>query len=264
MRTIESATSSPISPWPPRWEWRTSTQPFSAVDDVDQSAFFIVEQVTDKTFSIPESFGFQYNRKDGADPIQVTAKTLPSTDFASIPKYMAWFVSRHGRHTPAALVHDALVVEGMAFDDRVEADRRFLEMMDVLDVPPVQSRVMWSAVTLATRLKCALRPRLGILAWFAAALAGVVLLALGVVATSPWLVVASLALPFLAASLWGRQFWAGVIAGYALPVVVLPAVASFAGYIVYWSIEKTVQLSRRRMRDNRDEPLTNPIGYQGR
>jgi hypothetical protein len=34
---------------------------------------------------------------------------LGETDLASIPSFLGWFARRHGRHTPAALLHDQLI-----------------------------------------------------------------------------------------------------------------------------------------------------------
>src|SRR5215213_7385289 len=101
-----------------RWTWVTDTAPFSQLDDVQVPASFVVEQITDKEFRIPAGLGFQYNPSHDGAVIRVTPESLPTTDFASIPRYMAWFVSRHGRHTPAAFVHDQLVTPGMPFEDR--------------------------------------------------------------------------------------------------------------------------------------------------
>jgi hypothetical protein len=245
------------------WAWRDHTDPFSTLNVPGGPARFVVEQVSDKEFCIPDGLGFQYNR-DGHAPISVTPATLPTTDFASIPRYMSWFVSRHGRHTPAALVHDQLVVDDMAFEDRKEADRLFLEMMDDLEVPPVQSRVMWTAVTLATRLHGPLAAKVALGAWAVVAAVGIALLGWGLVTITPWMVLASLAGPALAAPLWGGQARAGLIAGYALPVVALPALASLLGYWAYWVVEKAVKVIRQRRPAHAGEPLPEPIGYQGR
>ena len=237
--------------------------PFSALDDCQQPAVFIVEQIDDKEFRIPATFGFQYN-PTGEAPIRVTPESLPCTDFASIPRYMSWLVSRHGRHTPAALVHDQLVVDDVSFEDRTTADRRFLQMMDALEVPPVLSRVMWSAVTIATRVKGTVWSKFGIAAWALAALVGMTALVWGVATVTPWAVAAAVVLPIVAAGCWGKQFWAGVVAGYALPVVAIPAVASLVGYWLYWAIEKMVKVIRQQLRPNRHKVLADPIGYQGR
>lgn len=245
------------------WTWCTATNPFSALDKHDEPALFVVEQISDTEFRIPTTFGFQYN-PDGGESLRVTGDSLPTTDFASIPRYMSWLVSRHGRHTPAALVHDQLVVPGMDFEDRKVADRLFRDMMDALEVPPVLSRVMWAAVTLATRATGPVMSKIGVAAWAVAAAAGMTLLAAGVVTTTPWMIALALVLPFLAGLLWGSQFWAGVVAGYALPVVAGPALASLLGYWLYWIIEMAVKLVRQQFQQNKDQDLTEPVGYQGR
>lgn len=244
------------------WQWLINTAPFSALDDVTRPARFVVEQFGDKEFRLPEGFGFQYN-PDGEEPIRVTCETLPKSDFASIPRFMSWLVSRHGRHTAAALVHDRLVNRGVSFEDRKVADLRFRHMMDDLEVPPVLSRVMWAAVTLATRREDR-RAKAGIYGWAALALVGLALLAVGTVTLTPWMIVLALLGPFFAATLWGNQYWAGLVAGLALPVVVLPAVASLLGYWAYWLIERGVKAARQRLKANRTKELPAPIGYQGR
>lgn len=244
------------------WQWLTNTAPFSALDDATRPANFIVEQVGDKDFRLPEGFGFQYN-PHGEEPIRITCETLPKTDFASIPRFMSWLVSRHGRHTAAALVHDRLVEPGMSFEERKRADLHFRHMMDDLEVPPVLSRVMWAAVTLATR-RGDRRARAGIYAWAALAVVGMGLLAAGIVMLSPWMLVVAVLGPFVAATLWGDQYWAGLVAGLALPVVALPAVASLLGYWAYWLIERGVKAGRQQLKANRAKELPPPIGYQGR
>ena len=245
------------------WVWRTATAPFGSLPPTDGQAAFVVEQIGDSTFRIPEGAGFRYTPPEG-EPVLVDATTLQSTDFASIPRYMSWFVSRHGRHTPAALVHDRLVVGDMSLEERIAADRAFLAMLDDLAVPPVQSRVMWAAVTAATRMRCSPRTRLGIIAWGVAAAAGMGLLVWGLATGEPAAVAAALLLPVSASLLWGRQWPAGLIAGYAVPVVAVPAVASLAGYWCYWLVETAVKSGRRLLRHNRDKALPDPIPYQGR
>jgi hypothetical protein len=248
----------------PHWTWCKETVPFSALKEANQPAAFVVEQVSDKDFAIPMGAGFQYNPSDGSQPILVTRTTLETTDFASIPRYMSWLVSRHGRHTPAALVHDRLVVDKMPFEQRKRADRCFLVMLDSLQVPPVLSRVMWAAVSLATRLHGPAVAKAGMAAWAVTAVAGIATFVAGLVTATPWMIVLALLLPLVASLFWGRQFAAGVIAGYALPVVAVPAIGSLLGYWLYWLIETTVRLVRQRLRHNAGTELTSPIGYQGR
>lgn len=246
----------------PTWEWCTQTGPFSTLDDPDEPAHFIVEQISDTEFR-PDD-GFRYNPPDGGPPVVVTKATLPDTDFASIPRYLSWLVGRYGRHTPAALVHDCEVVPGMTQAGRTRADRRFLEMMDDIGVPPVQGRLMWAAVTLATRRNGHLASQIGLGLWGVAAAGGMALLIVGAATTTPWMVAVALVGPAVAALLWGRQWPAGLIGGYALPVVAVPALGALLGYLPYWALEKTVQVVRQRLPQNAEKKLAEPIGYLGR
>jgi hypothetical protein len=247
---------------PTEWHWLTHTEPFSSIGDPTQPAHFVVEQVGDALFAIPEECGFQYNPPDGRAPIRVDHTSLLETDFASIPSFMSWFVSRYGRHTAAALVHDQLIVDGMPFGDRRSADREFLSMMDGLRVPPVRSRVMWAAVSLATRWDGGTARRIGMIAWFVTAAGGLTLLIHGI-ATRSWTeVLGALLLQIPASVLWGSLWVAGVIAGYALPLVATPAVASFVGYGLYVGAELGVKLIRKLIPRNRDVPLEPPIKFR--
>lgn len=245
------------------WLWRKETQPFSGLTDDERCARFVVEQIDDDRFCIATDHGFRYTA-DGQESITVDHDTLPSTDFASIPRYMAWLVSRHGRHTPAALVHDQLVTPRMGFRQRRQADELFLRMMDDLEVAPVQSRLMWTAVTLATRAKGTVFTKLGLAAWALAGLVGITALGLGIAHSVPWLVAAALAGPTVASLLWGRQYRAGLIAGYALPLVATPALVCLLGYWIYWLVEQTTKTVRQQLPHNKHADLPTPIGYQGR
>jgi len=100
--------------------------------------------------------------------------------------------------------------------------------------------------------------------WGALAAAGVGALVWGLVTLTLWLIVAALVAPAVAALVWGGQRSAGLIAGYALPVVAVPALVSLLGYWVYWVIEKGVKVVRQRKPENRGEPLPEPTSYQGR
>lgn len=242
----------------------TRTGPFSAIGDPARPARFVVEQTGDRSFELPDGAGFQYNQFEGMAPVVVDRDTLPSTDFASIPSFMSWFVSSYGRHTPAALVHDTLVTTHMPATARAAADRTFLQMLDALDVPPVRGRVMWSAVSIATRWYARGLARLGVITWGVCAAAGMALLARGIATANGWAILAALLAPFPAALLWGRVFWAGVIGGLAMPVIVLPAAASWLGYAAYWLIEQAFRLGRALVPRNRLGRLPQPVGYRER
>jgi Protein of unknown function (DUF1353) len=245
------------------WAWTTNTAPFSELHEPTKPALFVVEQVSDKDFRIPIGLGFQYNPADGAPPLVVIHSSPETTDFASIPRYLSWFVSRHGRHTPAALAHDHLVVDGMDLNARARADRLFRDMMDDLEVPPVQSRVMWAAVALATRHHGPPWTRLGLVIWAILAAVGIGTLAWGLVTVNLWLILLALIGPVIAALFWGHHYPAGLIAGYALPIVALPAITCLVSYWIYWLIEQAIRLARRPRTPQPDQ-LPEPIGYQGR
>ena len=244
------------------WTWRTHTAPFSAIGERTEPARFVVEQIDDATFALLAGHGFQVNRPDGAAPLVVSSDTLPSTDFASIPGFLSWFVSRAGRHTPAALVHDQLVEPGMAPEDRAAADDLFLELMGCLDVPPVRRTVMWAAVSLATRWTGGWRHRIGIVLWGALAACGLVALMAGLVTGRPLWVVAALAAPTPASVFWGHKYRAGLVAGYALLPVAFPAASSALGYGTYWVIEEAFR-RLRAVRPRQDaEDLPTPVAYK--
>ena len=75
-----------------------------------------------------------------------------TTDLTSVPWFARWYVSVDGEHTKAALVHDWLYVlaSETAFPNvtRKEADRIFLEALEVRGVGPIKRRVMYAAVRL--------------------------------------------------------------------------------------------------------------------
>lgn len=114
----------------------------------------------DKDYEVHE--GFEYVDKDGKS-YTVPAKGVLRTDLASIPAFVSWLVPKDGRHTQAALVHDAMIVdrakgevpdfvsspEGEEVKD-LEADAIFRRGMKVSGVPPVRRWIIWSAVAMRT------------------------------------------------------------------------------------------------------------------
>ena len=219
----------------------TRTAPFTDATG-REPARFVLEQVGDVTFRLRRPF--RWRRRSG-EVVEVTPASVGTTDLASVQPGVAWFVTRHGRHTPAAIVHDQLVSVARTPEQRTAADRAFLEAMVDLDVPPVRAGVMWATVALATRWEGGPLRRAAIVAWGAASLAGLVTLVDGAVRRRPRQVLVALVAPLPAAALWGRQWRAGIIAGYAVWFVVVPTVGSFAGYGAYWSTEALVRGARR-------------------
>jgi hypothetical protein len=217
---------------------------------------FVLEQIDDGTFHVATPF--VYRPKPPRVPVEVNSNTLPATDLASIPWFVSWFVSRHGRHTPAALVHDCLVHDARQRHDpaaRAQADLEFRDALDELGVPPVRGRVMWSAVTFGTRWGTDWLRRIALLVWLGAALAGTAAFTVGVVNFQPMMMVAAALGPVLGAVLWGRQYVAGVVGGYTLLVIAVPTFACVAGYGVYWFVEQTVRLLRKPLKQNRGKEL---------
>jgi hypothetical protein len=244
------------------WKWQTDTAPFFALGDDQRSpARFGFEQIADGEFSIADGYGFRYAPGGGERPVSVTSSTLTSTDFASIPRFMSWFVSRYGRHTPAALVHDQLIERGMPFDDAMAADRAFLSMMAACDVPPVRRTVMWSAVVLRTRWFGGLMRRIGLLAWFAVAAFGIVALANSIAVGRWWGAAVAMVLQLPASLLWGKQWRAALVGGYSLPIVVVPALTSFLGYLAYYAVEWTFGRVRKVMPRFRSAPAPDPVSF---
>lgn len=223
------------------WTWGERTSPFAPLDEPGRPVRIVVEQISDRTFRVHPDHGFTCTFTDGREPVSVTSESLPTTDFASIPGFLSWFVSRHGRHTAAALVHDQMIERGISYERRAAADDLFLELMDDLDVPPVRRGVMWAGVTAATRWTGGWGRRLLLVLWFACALAGMAGCVAGAVTGTWWLVVVALLAPVPAAALWGGRWRAGLIAGYALPPVVGPALAAALGYATYWVVEELVR-----------------------
>jgi len=238
------------------FRWITRTEPFEALDG--SPARFVLEQVDDAEFRVRQPF--RYRTREGTT-IEVSDATLGLTDLASIPSVMAWFVSRRGRHTPAALVHDQLVTDRTTLADRAAADRTFLDAMEALGVPPVRSHVMWTGVTLATRWQGGIASRTGIVVWLVGSVAGTALLVHGLATRSPAEVALALALPLPAGALWGKQFWAGVIAGYAIWFVVVPGAASWFGYGCYRVAEEVVRYGRKLL-GARGKKVPTPVPYR--
>lgn len=232
------------------WHWSGPTAPFFSPDG-SQPARFVLAQIGDSDFAVEEGFAY----RGSGDEVEVSAETLVSTDLASIPWFMSWFVPVHGRHTPAALVHDRLVgAAGGAPDPRsarVEADDVFIEAMRATDVALLRRNLMFSAVTLATRFSGGATARVGAAAWVTSSLAGTAALLWALSQGRWWLTFASLLAPLAGGLLWGwRNRRQGMLAGYAVWLVVVPALACLVAYGLYWIAEQGVRVVVPRI--NRD------------
>lgn len=220
--------------------WHERTGPFARTDG-SRPAVVRLRQVSDNAFGLEEAFVM---RLEGRSEVAADVGFLRATNLASIPGYLGWFMRRHGRHTPAALIHDQLVREGASdvhvpFGERAAADLLFREMLEASGVPLARRWLMWTAVTIATRSGTWWRR--GLLAvWFLAAAAGIGFLSWALWERHVGWQLLALLFPAVAGVLWGRQWRAGVIAGYALPFALIGSIPGIVSYHVYWAVEQVV------------------------
>src|SRR5262245_18406850 len=217
------------------FSWRTHTEPFFDATTHRPDARFGLEQIGDDRFRLTGPL--HYAGRAGSYDVPAF-----DTDLASIPRFMSWFASRHGRHTPAALLHDYLIPGGP--DDPVpppvprhEADDTFRVVLDELGVPLVRSRIMWSGVTFATRLGSGAASLIGMVVWLVAAVAGTVVLVWSLATGRAGVAVVAALAPLAGSLLWGRQWRAGLVGGYAIWLVLVPALVSWVGYKLYQGVE---------------------------
>ena len=222
-----------------------------------------------------------------------------TTDLASIPGFAAWLVPKDGRHTPAAIVHDAMILgprdskeyQGFPDDSTVsaaDADEIFRAGLHYLGVPLVRRWLMWGAVSIHTLavgrrpldlVRLVAVPLLLLFGAFAVPDAfdvpGVVDLpgtwvlrgeAPGISESS---VVGELArllgwvgvAAAVHAVLWLRRWRFGLVAGLALPLVAFPLLVPALGYACYLVVEHGVALALvlARRFGLSDEPVVAPL-----
>ena len=78
---------------------------------------------------------------------------------------------------------------------------------------------------------------------------------------------AGLVAPALAAVLWGRQYLAGVVAGYSLWWALFGSVPGWLAYKAYELVEWVVYVARRRRLGGMDTPgprSRTPVPYEAR
>jgi len=178
---------------------------------------------------------------------------LGRSDLASVPRFLRWFELPYGRHTPAALIHDGLIVDGKpnagALGSDVAADRYFRYMLAAVDVPFFKRWIMWAAVALRTRWAVGGWRRLRIVLWVILSAIGIVAFALAAWAImfggappgeiNEWaLLAAAVVAPLLAGALWGKQWGASLVTAVAAPFLLPPAAIAAIGYAVYWVLER--------------------------
>lgn len=201
-----------------------------------------------------------------------------TTDFASVPWLFAWLVPRSGKHLPASLLHDALVVRPPNYIgppiSRDEADLVFKEAMADLGTRVVRRWLIWTAVTLATIFLRQVGPPRSPARWYYPAVATFTITlttALGILATLdvvglgagwpgvrelPWMraptfwmdivqgAAGAIVIPASLGLLWGRFWRAGTIAGVALAFLLHVTIVIMVLTGLYWLLEKIGDIDR--------------------
>ena len=231
------------------FSWTQDTSPFAEPGGA-QPARVVLRQVSDTEFELEQPF--RYNGGPRLGPTVVEADYLGPTDLASVPAFLDWIARPFGRHTPAALLHDQLITdtperlpEAQRIDPQV-ADLVFRDAMLDCGARILQTWIMWAGVTLRTRVHRSALVVAGIVLWFAAALAGTALLAVGLATLTWWMILVAIVAPIPFALLWGRQWPAGLTAGYSFWVVVLGFAPSWVAYQLYRIAELAVQVVAKR------------------
>lgn len=212
-------------------------------------ATFSLQHISDQFFSLTQ--GFTYVNED--QTVTVDAQELQATDLTTVPQALRWFISRYGRHTPAALLHDALLARTNKGDpDRLKmweaADRTFRNALEALEVPPIRRHLMWAAVTFGSRWRVGGLPTVGVVTWLLMLVAGTSVLVWAVLSRQWQTVAMALLAPLIGALLWGRQYVPGLIASYGGAFVALPTFVGTVSYALYWALEKVVINSSRHRR----------------
>ena len=103
----------------------------------------LVSPVDDgKSWVLMRGFGYARGSEDSGDVIEVPKGFV--TDFASVPRLIQWLVPRWGKYGNAAIIHDWLYWQQEM--SRREADRVFIEAMDVMKVFPLLKHLIYAAV----------------------------------------------------------------------------------------------------------------------
>ncbi|MDQ5822462.1 MAG: DUF1353 domain-containing protein [Actinomycetota bacterium] len=206
----------------------------------EETPDILLKQVSPNAFQLMQGFRYQ-GPTDEAKVYEVPPHDLTeperkgnSSDLASVPRYLWWFVASHGRHTLPALLHDRLVRDRAQAPDRSEADLVFRYALRESGVSWLRRRLMWVAVTLGTMWE---KSKLRVIVFGAHLLAVPVSVACGVLGSLPWW----LPLPiFIAGVVWGWQRWTLSVVGLVLLAVPILVVWIVLGFV--WIIELVEKL----------------------
>ena len=97
-----------------------------------------------KNWVIIKDFGYDVGKEDSGNKINVPIGFI--TDFASVPRFLWWFIPRWGKYGNAAVIHDYCYWEQQY--NRKEVDNIFREGMEVLRVENARIFILHWAVRL--------------------------------------------------------------------------------------------------------------------
>lgn len=243
--------------------------------------FRYVDRGRDRTFTVPREVGCP---DVATHPCKDHARCF-TTDLASVPGAFTWLVPRDGSHTPAAILHDALVRgadegEGSFYVGpavtREEADTVFREAMVHLEVPLLRRWLMWAAVSLATLWSSGRWWwRFLIVVTIAVLGVGAVLGSLdlydivdvelpgmpqdGMLVAALWLLAVSLAAALVTAVVWFPRSRLGLVVGLGLVLLGFPLFVCGIAYLGYNLVEYVVYLALRLKRRWRPDEVPEPI-----
>lgn len=221
------------------WDVLTK-RPWKRLDD--KGPEIELRQVSPNTWQLLEGFRYEVPeqaRRDG----EPTEYAVPphdlhrapdkdnSTDLASVPPWLWWFIASHGKHTRPALLHDHLIDLPDVPDKR--ADFLFRVALEESDVHFLRRWLMWTAVSLASLAR---RPG----GWALVTVFGLHLLTLFVSAIFVWLAgeAAWWTLPpALAAAgfAWGLRRWPLSVLGLSL--IALPSALIVVAYVINYAVD---------------------------
>ncbi|MEM9608911.1 MAG: DUF1353 domain-containing protein [Actinomycetota bacterium] len=182
------------------------------------------------------------------------------SDLASVPQFLRWFANPYGVYTPAALIHDDLIVGGEAnagtLRSDAAADRYFRFLLRAAGVDFFRRWIMWAAVALRTRWAVGGRRRAFLIVWIALSVLGLTAFfsAVGellfdtgtVLDIDSWpLLIGSAATPFVAGGLWGKQWGASLVAAVAAPWILPPTLLAAVAYVSYRVLELGANVAGR-------------------
>jgi hypothetical protein len=143
------------------WERRKGKLWWKPEDRPDEPEV-LLRQVNPNRFQLMEGFRYELPERDRREGEEyrwdVPAHELDlapdtpgkdnSTDLASVPPWLWWFISSHGRQTKPALLHDHLIDRRDVPDE--QADRAFRIALTESGMSILRSWIVWTTVSLAS------------------------------------------------------------------------------------------------------------------